>query len=378
MTSLLFFLLHIASGLTETREFVVGPTYKTDPDLIDHGRPRGHRFRFTMPLLGSHSIFNGSDPALDPRYPPSKTRDVTVLIPLKYRDGDAAPILILQDGGYLPKIDYVDLAQTNLHFNGNSSRTLPAFVSIAIMNGGGSERSLEYDTMSDRYARFVQHEVLPAVIARPDIRRMFPHFRISEDPWHRGALGCSSGGIASLTMAWFRPDLFRRVAAYSPSAVNLQVPNPPGFPKRPSRQLYPKGAWDYHDGVRAIQTEKKKPLRIFINDNEFDLGFYQQTHPGSKGICPSWVKNISECAKLGCWAEWDCNPPGSCCDGNHSFADGGNRTAKALKDTGYDYRHVYALNQRHCGGAMYGNQTKHDLWTQTLLDTLVWMWSDDP
>merc|ERR1719460_917070 len=64
----------------------------------------------------------------------------------------ASSILILQDGGYLPKIDYVDLAQTNLHFNGNSSRTLPAFVSIAIMNGGGSERSLEYDTMSDRYA----------------------------------------------------------------------------------------------------------------------------------------------------------------------------------------------------------------------------------
>ena len=68
-------------------------------------------------------------------------------------------------------------------------------------------------------------------------------------------MGCSAGGVASLTMAFFRPDLFTRVAAYSPAAVDLQVP------KQPEKATFPMGAREYWDGMKLIQTQPTKPLR---------------------------------------------------------------------------------------------------------------------
>ena len=81
-----------------------------------------------------------------------------------------------------------------------------------------------------------------------------------------------------------------------------------------------------------------------------------------------------ESFRLGCWAAWDCNPPGSCQDGEHIYADAGNRTAAALRTAAYSYRHVYALNQHHC--AMSDNETAN-LWTETIADALLWMWGDE-
>ena len=63
------------------------------------------------------------------------------------------------------------------------------------------------------YARFVHEEVLPAVLRDPHVAAAYPNLQFSSDPDLRAAYGCSSGGAASLTMAWFRPDLFRRVVA---------------------------------------------------------------------------------------------------------------------------------------------------------------------
>ena len=176
-----------------------------------------------MPLLGSDSIFNGSDPALDPAAPPLKERPIAVNIPASYVDGVEAPVLVVQDGGYGDHLDWIDSVQSNLA--GRIAFPLPAFITISVANGGGSERSLEYNTMSDRYARFVVDEVLPAVLNRTEIRAAFPRLQLTSDPDGRAALGCSAGGIAALTMAFFRPDLFTRVAAYSPAAVDLQVPS---------------------------------------------------------------------------------------------------------------------------------------------------------
>ena len=348
-------------------ERVVGPDYTVDPDTQDQGKPKGRRFQFTMPLKGSHSIFNGSDPCLDPKKPAAFKRDVWVNIPAAYQDGTEAPLLVMQDGP--GQIDWVDHAQSNLISSPSPSRRLPVFVTIAVANGGGSERSLEYNTLSDRYARFIQDEVLPAVLNRPDIRAVYPNLKFTTDPSGRAAIGCSAGGIASFTMAFFRPDLFTRVAAYSPAAVDLQVP------KQPEKIAYPMGAREYWDGMRLIETQKRKPLRVFVNDNEFDLGW--------GGSCPAWVDNEvgNTTAEyfLGCWSTWDCDPPGSCADGMHGFALGGNQTARALRAAGYAYQHVYGLNQWHCGNMWdpYGPKpTEHDpsIWTETLADTLVWIW----
>ena len=65
--------------------------------------------------------------------------------------------------------------------------------------------------MSDRFARFINDEVFPAVLANEQIKAAFPKIAITDDPWGRGMIGCSSGGAAALTAGWFRPDLFRRL-----------------------------------------------------------------------------------------------------------------------------------------------------------------------
>jgi enterochelin esterase family protein len=333
-------------------ERTVGPTYTVDPSTQPQGKPRGRRFTFTMALLGSRSIFNGSDPCLDPKDPPARQRRIYVNIPAAYQDGTPAPLLIMQDGpGH---IDLVDNCQSNLaeqvEEGAGESRRLPTFVTVAIANGGGSERSLEYNTMSGRYTEFVEREVLPAVLSRPDIRAAYPHLRFTSDPFGRAAIGCSAGGIAAITMGFFRPDFLTRIAAYSPAAVDLQVPG------QPEKLSHPMGAREYWDGQRLIETTPKRPLRVFVNDNEFDLGWCALLlHPlpffvdGSVGFsapsersllglvtggetavwvarrggnCPPWVDkekgNTTAEYFLGCWSTWDCSPPGSCADGEHN------------------------------------------------------------
>jgi enterochelin esterase family protein len=129
-------------------------------------------------------------------------------VPARYRDGTPAPLLVIQDGP--GPIDLVSRALDNLTASSDVSRRLPAFIAIAVQNGGddaqGSERGLEYDTLSDRYARFVQLEVLPAVLANAQIKAAYPSLKFSDDPEGKATYGCSSGGAAAFTMAWFRPD----------------------------------------------------------------------------------------------------------------------------------------------------------------------------
>ena len=104
---------------------------------------------------------------------------------------------------------------------------LPPIVAISIGNGGGdaqgSERGLEYDTMSGRYAEFVEHEVLPAVESHA-------HVQLTHDPDGRATMGASSGGSCALIMAWFHPEWYHRVLVYSGTFVNQQWPWNPRSP----------------------------------------------------------------------------------------------------------------------------------------------------
>ena len=58
---------------------------------------------------------------------------------------------------------------------------------------------------------------------------------------------------------------FTRVAAYSPATVNLQCYT------APEARAYPKGGWEYHSGMRLLQSTRKRPLRVFVANNEFDI-----------------------------------------------------------------------------------------------------------
>jgi enterochelin esterase-like enzyme len=136
-------------------------------------------------------------------------------------------------------------------------------------------------------------------------------------------MGCSSGGAAALTMAWFRPDWFRRVIAYSATLVTAQDED------APEHAQYPFGAWEYHSEKKLIENNEPKPLRIFTHASENDN---HATDPEETHL--NWVT-------------------------------AGQRTAAALKARGYHQRFVFSLATKHCDKRVF---------EQTLADTLVWVW----
>ena len=306
--------------------FVIGPEYNVDPDLTDRGNPKGKSFEFTLPLVES-KIFPGTDATLDPRKPVRKERKIFVYVPAAYKDGSKAPLLVTLDAP--SRLNLVRNALDNLTISKDAHRKLPAFIAIGVENGGndgkGSERGLEYDTLSDRFARFINDEVLPAVLANQEIKSAYPHIAFTSDPWGKGVMGCSSGGAAALTMGWFRPDLFRRLITYSGTFVDQQDDD------APEEKQYPLGAWEYHSGMKLIENSEKKPLRIFTHVSEND----------------NRAKDPEETY--------------------HNWVMANERTAAALKAKGYDYRYVFSRATRHCDQKVF---------EQTLADTLVWMWSD--
>jgi enterochelin esterase-like enzyme len=312
-------------GVEGDGEFTVGPDYTVDKDLTDLGNPKGKSFQFTMKLADS-KIFRGDDKTLTPDKKPVRTeRKIFVYVPAAYKDGTAAPYLIIHDGP--GQLKYVSNALDNLTISKDPNRKLPAFIAIAVENGGNdgkkSERGLEYDTMSDRLARFINDEVLPAVLANAEIKAAYPRLALTKNPWGHAVIGCSSGGAAALSMGWYRPDLFRRIVAYSGTFVAQQDDD------APEQAQTPHGAWDYHSELKLIEKSEQKPLRIFTHVSENDLrnGDAEETY--------------------------------------HNWVMAGRRTSAALTAKGYHHRFVFSKATKHCDGKVF---------QQTLADTLVWLW----
>jgi len=293
-------------------------------------------FSFTMNSADS-AIYTGLDTTLNS--PRAFSRAINVYVPAAYRDGTAAPFMVIHDGPTQMlstpptsgALGNVRLALDNLTAATDPARRLPAFIAIAVANGGGdslgSERGLEYDTMSDRFARFIDTEVLAAVLANAQIKAAYPNLGFTTDPEGRGSIGCSSGGAAALTMAWFRPDLFRKAITYSGTFVDQQDTD------APEERMYPLGAWEYHSSLALIASSDPKPLRLFINANDRDNGY---------------------------------SAPES---GHHNWVLANERTAAALKSRGYHYRYVAGENAGHCDG---------NVQNATLADALVWIWRGYP
>lgn len=307
--------------------FTLGPEYPVDPDLTDKGNPKGKAFAFNMALADS-KYFRGDDATLDPTKGLRKARRISVYVPAAYVDGTKAPILVMHDGPGRPtRFNLVRNALDNLTISTDADRKLPPFIVIAVQNGGddskGSERGLEYDTMSERMALFINEEVLPAVLHNAEIKAAYPGIAFTDNPWGKAAMGGSSGGAAALTMGWFRPDLFRRLITYSGTFVDQQDDD------AAEEAEYPLGAWEYHSSKNLIGNSPKKPLRIFIHVSENDNG-----------------AQLPE-------------------DSYHNWVMANERTADVLKEKGYDYRFLYTLASGHTDRRVYAN---------TLADTLVWMW----
>lgn len=283
----------------------IGPPYADAPELtVKDGVPRGAIHDFTM-LSAESKIY----PGLNGPY----SRKVQVYIPKQYVAGTPAPFIVVQDGvGYTKRL--APVLDNLIH-----QKRLPVMVAVMINSGGGdskgSQRGLEYDTVSDVYTTFIETEVLPR-IAR-DYKIVF-----TSDPAGRAAMGGSSGAACAFTMGWFRPDLYQRILSYSGTFVDQQSPENPASPH---------GAWEYHEHL--IPQSPPKPLRVWLHVSENDNG-----------------STKSE-------------------ESLHNWVLANQRMAAVLKAKGYHYRYVFSKGAGHVDGRVIG---------QTLPDSLLWLWRGYP
>jgi enterochelin esterase-like enzyme len=196
-----------------------------------------------------------------------------------------------------------------------AAKKLPVIAAVFINSGGGdgkgSERGLEYDTVSEAYSKFVETEVLPLAAKEGKVT-------FTTDPEGRAVMGASSGAACAFTMAWFRPDLYRRVLSYSGTYVDQQSPK---------NEASPHGAWEYHEHL--IPQNPAKPIRIWLHVSENDNGSKKDE------------------ASL------------------HNWVMANQRMAAALKAKGYHYRYVFSKASGHVDGRVV---------KQTLPGALLWLW----
>ena len=307
-----------------TGSFIVGPTHAPAPEtLVDTGVPQGTVHEFTISSADS-TLYPGvardagtfgtpdpDDPAklvVTTSRPAPWTRKVSVYVPKQYVPGTAAPLIVGADGPDPMLFTVLD--------NLIAEKRVPVMIAVSIANGGGdaqgSQRGLEYDTLSGTYAEFVETEVLPQVEKRFDVR-------LSRAPDARATMGCSSGASAAFTMAWYRPEWYHRVLSYSGTFVNQQWPSNPATPG---------GAWEYH--AKIIPGSPKKPIRIWMHVGDRDL----------------FNPNVMR-------------------DDMHDWVLANERMARVLADKGYAYQYAFVRNAGHCDRAVKA---------QTLPQALEWLW----
>jgi iron(III)-enterobactin esterase len=245
--------------------FIIGPTHVRSPEVSsDMQISNGTVVEFSMNSADSKfypgiarepNTFGTPDPK-DPAklvvttsHPAPYNRKVAVYVPKNYKPGTAAPFIVSADGP-----DQYLFATLDALI---AKHKLPAMIAVSIANGTGdaqgSERGLEYDTMSGKYAEFVEQEVLPRAETEA-------HVKLTKDPNGRATMGYSSGGACALIMAWYHPELYHRVLAYSGTFINQQWPYSPAAPH---------GAWEFHEHL--ISQSPRKPIRIWMEVGDKDL-----------------------------------------------------------------------------------------------------------
>ena len=307
-------------------DFEIGPGYRPAPEASAvEGRPWGAVQQFMMDSKDSklypgiaRDVFGTVDPS-NPRtlrvetHPEPWQRAITVYVPAQYQPGTKAPLIVVNDG---PKLGAPDMLLSHVLDSLIDEHRVPAMIAVMIQNGGGdaqgSERGLEYDTLSGRYAGFIEDEVLPQVESHY-------HVELTHDPNGRAAMGCSSGAAAAFTMAWFHPEWYHRVISYSGTFVNQQWP---------FNAANPGGAWDYHETI--IADTKSKPIRIWMQVGDRDL------------LNPNVMR-----------------------DDMHDWVVANHRMAAVLRAKGYQYQYVFTLDSGHCDSKVR---------EQTLSEALQWVW----
>ncbi|GAB5403249.1 MAG: alpha/beta hydrolase-fold protein [Aureliella sp.] len=213
--------------------------YKLGPDsMVKEGAPKGTVSQHTW----KSEVFEGT------------IRYYSVYVPAQYDPAKPAAVMVFQDGHA-----YVDpdgqFRATTVMDNLIHAGEMPVTIGIFIDPGHKSEelpekrgwnprpanRSFEYDTLSDQYARFLLEEILPEV---------GKSYNLTDDPEMRAICGISSGGICAWNVAWYRPDAFRKVLSHVGSFTNIR---------------------GGHNCEALIRKTENKPIRVFLQDGSGDL-----------------------------------------------------------------------------------------------------------
>jgi enterochelin esterase-like enzyme len=212
-------------------QYVLGPDSQAKTDV-----PEGKIQEFT---LADSKVF----PGFEHRW--------SLYTPVQYDGKKPIALMVFQDGDWYVKRDgawRVPVVLDNLI----ARKELPVMVAVFVNPGTSigknadgspidSNRSVEYDTLSLAYATFLLSEILP------EVRK---YVNVSDSPEGRGIGGCSSGGIAAFTVAWQRPDQFRKVLSFSGSFTNIR-----------GGQVYPS----------LVRQAEKKPIRVFQQSGSHDM-----------------------------------------------------------------------------------------------------------
>jgi len=182
---------------------------------------------------------------------PGTVRNYWVYVPAQYDGKTPAAVMVFQDGhtyvGERGQFRVPIVFDNLIH-----KQEMPVTIGIFINPGHkgkatpknpwrSSNRSFEYDTLSGQYAKFLLEEILPEVGKT---------YKLTDNPDRRAICGISSGGICAFTVAWQRPDAFRKVLSHVGSFVNIR---------------------GGHHYAAMIRKTERKPLRVFLQDGKNDL-----------------------------------------------------------------------------------------------------------
>jgi enterochelin esterase-like enzyme len=230
----------ISVGLCGGQEPRVEVKYPLGPDsLPQEGVPKG---TVTTHVWKDSTIFPGT------------IRRYYVYVPAEYDAAKPAALMVFQDGHTYIKEDG-DFRMPVVFDNLIHRNDMPVTIGVLVDPGHKKaelppepgwkpepeNRSFEYDTLSGDYANFLLTEILPEV--RKD-------YNITDDPEGHAICGISSGGICAFTVAWQKPDQFRKVLTHVGSFTNIR-------------------GGDAYPGI--IRKKEKRPMRIFLQDGENDL-----------------------------------------------------------------------------------------------------------
>lgn len=229
---------------------------------------------------------------------PGTVRDVWIYRPQQLGSSSESGLMVFQDGsGYVDPAGAVRVPavlDTLIH-DGIIPPTVAVFVNpgrkASPIKGDGDQRSIEYDTLTDAYSRFLTTELLPFVASKLG-------WSLPADSMRRMVAGISSGGICAFSAAWFKPESFGLVLSHCGSFTNIN---------------------GGHNYPYLVRTTAPKPIRVFLTSGKWDLD-----HPVG-----NWPLANREMAAALEYAGYDSRFEFG--EGGHSLRHGGSLFAESIR-----------------------------------------------